>query len=118
MESRIKLSTADPLVKALLRVSFPNYRGRKVSASAWRGPLSLDLNWDGGSRDYVVLIDFAAERIGRLVSPSPWARGAHDPVDAPPGSILAVHSIFCGRDVGVTFYVRPASDGAKRLGVG
>ncbi len=114
--SLTKLSASDPLVKRLLSVSFPEYRGRKISAALWTAPLSLDLNWDGGSKDEVVLIDFAAGRIGRLRCPSPWAVGAHDPLIAPPDSILVVHSIFCGKEAGITFYVRRGAN-APLLGL-
>jgi hypothetical protein len=107
---------SDPMVKRLLAATFPNYKGRKVSVAAWSGPLYLDLNWSGGTRDEVVLVDVTNGRIGRLVVPSPWAAGAHDPVGTPPGSILAVHSYFMGRDVGVTFYVRPPDAGAMPAG--
>ena len=115
MTDALRLSRSDPAVKRLLAATFPNYRGRKLSAVAWNDrPLHLDLSWSGGTKDDVVLVDVANGRIGRLVIPSPWARGAADPVDVPAGAILAVHSYFCGMDVGVTFYVRPSD--VHRLG--
>jgi hypothetical protein len=105
----VPVSRAHPAVKAALAATFPNYRGRKVRVALWTAPLHLDLNWSGGTKDTVVLIDMANSRVGRLVVPSPWARGAADPVDCPPDAVLAVHSYFCGVDAGVTFYVRPGS---------
>ncbi len=59
--------------------TFPNYKGRKVRVAAFDRPLYLELNWSGGSKDHVVLVDTANGRIGRLVCPSPWAAGAFDP---------------------------------------
>lgn len=105
--SSVPVSRSLPLVRDLLRVSFPDYRGRKVRVAPWTSPLYLDLSWSGGTIDKVVLIDFRNGRVGKLVVPSPWARGAADPVDCPPGAVLAVRSWFCGHDSGVTFYVRP-----------
>lgn len=104
----LPLRRSDPLVKAALAATFPDYRGRKIRVAAWSGPLHLDLSWDGGTCDKVALIDVASGRVGHLVVPSPWAAGAADPVDCPPGAILVVRSWFCGVDSGVTFYVRPA----------
>jgi hypothetical protein len=95
-------------VKALLAATFPDYRGRKVSVALWSSPLHLDLSWSGGTVDKVALVDFVNGRVGHLVVPSPWARGAADPVDCPAGAMLVVHSYFCGKDAGVTIYCRPA----------
>lgn len=100
------LRRSDPLVKRVLAVSFPDYRGRKIKAVVTDGPLHLDLSWDGGTVDKVVLIDVAGGRVGKLNVPSPWASGANAPVDVPDGAIVAVHSYFCGVDVGVTFYMK------------
>ncbi len=107
----VPLRRSDPAVKRLLAATFPRYRGRKLSAVPWGdGPLYLDLSWSGGTKDEVVLVD-ASGRVSDLVVPSPWSGGANDPLRVPPGSILAVHSYFCGRDVGVRFYVRPGVGG-------
>lgn len=110
--SSIPVRRSDPLVKRVLAASFPAYKGRKISVAPWAGPLHLDLSWSGGTKDDVVLIDVANGRVGRLVVPSPWAVGAADPVDAPAGSLLVVHSYFCGVDVGITIYVRPPVGGS------
>jgi hypothetical protein len=108
MTTPVALRRSDPAVKRLLAATFPDYRGRKLSAVRWDDrPLHLDLSWSGGTVDKVVLVDVASGRIGTLVVPSPWSRGAADPVDVPAGAILAVHSYFVGVDAGVTFYVRP-----------
>lgn len=104
----MKVSRANPVIKRALAATFPRYKGRKITVEEWRAPLHLDLSWSGGTKDEVALIDIASNRVGRLVVPHPWARGAADPVDCPPGAVLVVHSYFCGADSGVTFYVRPA----------
>jgi len=101
------VSRSLPAVKAALAATFPDYRGRKVRVAPWTGPLHLDLSWSGGTCDKVALLDLTGGRVGHLVVPSPWARGAADPVDCPAGAVLVVRSYFCGKDAGVTFYVRP-----------
>ena len=116
MTTSTTVSRSDPLIKRALAATFPRYKGRKVRVVPFTAPLHLDLSWSGGTKDDVALIDVRNGRIGRLVVPSPWARGAADPVYCPPGAVLAVHSYFCGVDSGVTFYVRP--DDAPLLGPG
>jgi hypothetical protein len=113
--SSMRLSHAVPLVKQLLAMSFPAYKGRKVNATLLAGPISLDLNWSGGSRDQAVMIDLASGTRKPLRAPSPFERAGHEPFMPPPGVILAVHSIFCGKDAGVTFYVRAGSEDARKL---
>lgn len=103
----LTVSRSDPRIRAIINATFPDYRGRKVRLAPWSAPLHLDLSWSGGTRDRVALIDLHRGRIGHLTVPSPWSAGAADPVDAPAGSILVVHSIFCGRDAGLTIYLRP-----------
>jgi hypothetical protein len=117
MDQSAKLSISDPFVRWLLRASFPEYKGRKISARLYVRPLSLDLNWDGGSRDSVIFLDPVSGAASALRVPSPFDRAAHEPVVLPPGRILAVHSIFCGRDTGVTLYVWPGSPEAGKFGI-
>ncbi|HEX6984884.1 MAG TPA: hypothetical protein VF170_05880, partial [Planctomycetaceae bacterium] len=114
MAAPVAVSRSVPVVRRALAATFPDYRGRKVRVAAFDRPLSLDLSWSGGTVDKVALIDVRNGRIGHLRVPSAWARGAHDPVDCPPGAILVVRSWFCGVDSGVTFYVRP--DDAAAVG--
>lgn len=116
MTGPVPVSRSLPAVKAALAATFPDYRGRKIRVAPWSAPLSLDLNWSGGTCDKVALLDLRNGRIGKLVVPSPWARGAADPVDCPPGCVLVVRSWFCGQDAGVTFYVRPDDPAGLLLG--
>lgn len=112
--SPLPLRRSDPVVRRMLGATFPDYRGRKISAVVVGDDrLSFDLHWSGGSRDVVLLIDPAGDRIGKATSP--WFAPGDGAVVVPPGMILAVRSWFVGSDAGVTFYIRPASAG---LGAG
>ena len=115
--SPVPVSRAHPLVARVLATTFPDYRGRKVSVAPWSGPVSLDWNWDGGSRDFVAVVDTAGGRVAHAEVPAPWSH-QHRPVapcDFPDGYLLVVHSIFCGRDAGVTIYAKPSD---RLLGTG
>lgn len=72
-------------------------------------------NWDGGSRDTYTAIEIAT---GRQVPISdnmsaPWDKSRQDvAVAIAPGFAVVRHSVFCGKDMGLTFYVHP--DNAAR----
>jgi hypothetical protein len=109
--SAVKVSKADPLVKRALKATFPNWKGRKVTVEPSDGrALHLDLNWSGGTRDEVKVIDFAHGRIGRVTVGAPWT---HDgSLVQPEGTILVIHTIFLGVDVGMRIVVKPAGAAA------
>lgn len=104
----LKVSRTHPMIRKALAASFPTYRGRKVRVASYDRPRTFDLYWDGGSRDRLVLLRPDGASATVTVVGAPWAnKAAYEPIDVPAGHILAVHSIFCGQDAGVTFYVAP-----------
>jgi hypothetical protein len=104
----VTVSRAHPLIKRALAASFPTYKGRKITVAPYTTPRTFDLYWDGGTKDSLVLLRPDGASANVTVVGAPWAnKPAFAPIDVPPGHILAVHSIFCGHDVGVTFYVAP-----------
>lgn len=104
----MNVSRTNPLIRKALAASFPTYTGRKLRVEAYRGPRTFDLYWSGGTRDELVLLDAQRGPANLVVSGAPWGnRAAYEPIDQPAGTVLAVHTIFCGRDAGVTFIVRP-----------
>lgn len=113
------LRTGDPMVKRLLAVTFPQYRGRKVKARLWKGPMVLENYWSEGSRSYyraVRIIDGAVADFG---TDNPFFATAHEPVDLPSGVILVERSIFMGREAGLTVWARANDiDAARLLGDG
>lgn len=105
------LRTGDPLVKRLLKVTFPEYRGRKVKARLWKGPMRLENYWDGGTRSYYVAVRIADGGISNFGTDNPFERSAHEEVDLPVGVLLVEHSIFCGKDMGITVWGHPEALG-------
>lgn len=104
----VPVSRAHPVIKAVLKASFPSYRGRKVKVAAYEKPLHVEWNWGGGSIDKVVLIDMSNGKVGRAVIPAPWMHD-HGPLVVPPNHLAVINSIFCGEDVGVVIYVNSGS---------
>ena len=94
------------LVKKLAEVAYPEYSGRKFSASVKSRYYPEDY-WGGGSRNYMVAIDL---HTGRIMEPStdatnPYNALAHKEFDIPPGIGILEHCIFCGKDLGIRLYV-------------
>jgi hypothetical protein len=102
-------------VPALLR---GNYTGKMFKACVVTEvtvPAEAGL-WSGGSRDTYRLVEMAT---GREIPASdnmsaPWNRGRVDrKIVLEPGYVVIEHTIFCGKDLGLTFYVHP--DNAAKL---
>jgi len=111
-----KISYADPRVKRIIQDCYPTYRGRKVRLSE-HIPSQLDSWWDGGSRDYYVFYQPTTRKVFPVHSNHPVFE-ANQPRNLnqesiPEDVLLVEHSIFCGKDVGITIHVK--SDQIKLL---
>lgn len=74
--------------------------------------------WDGGSRDTFQVIRLsdgkALDASDNMTAPNNRDPKAHRTIAIPPGFAFVRHSISCGQDSGLTFYVHP-SDAATLL---
>lgn len=111
MRESIKLSKANPVVKRILAASFPQWRGRKVKAELTDRPVYIDTVGGGGSYDRAVAIQISEGRSAEFPNVSPYSseytRQIQEGVDLPPGVLLVVHSMFMGKDAGITIYAAP-----------
>lgn len=41
-----------PEVMALVHAAFPEYKGKRINVESFRGPMTMQSYWSGGSRDY------------------------------------------------------------------
>lgn len=99
--------TKDSEVRRIASLAFPNYSGHKFKLSA-SPPSRLDSCWGGGSRDFYVLIDLASgNSIPIPENGTPFSNGGQIfTLSALPQNIALVqHTIFCGKDLGITVYV-------------
>jgi hypothetical protein len=99
-----------PEVTTMARRAFPAYRGRKYKLDNSDHPVSTTSYWGCGSRDYFVALDLATNRILPIPqNGTPFDGGPIAPngVEVPPGYMIVEHSIFCGKDMGITFHVNP-----------
>lgn len=101
-------------VPAALRGSYSGRKFKAVVTESVYIPATAGL-WDGGSRDTF----HAAElETGRTVAfpgqnEAPWGNRQAHTVTLVPGIVVIEHSVFCGKDSGLTFYVHP--DNATKL---
>ncbi len=67
--------------------------------------------WSGGSRETYRVVRLAdGAEIEPLRDQSPWDRARRDiSVTLEPGIAVICHSMFCGKDHGLTFYVHPSN---------
>ena len=100
------VSKPDEIMKTAARKI--GYSGRTFKISS-RIPSRLDSYWDGGSRDYFYFYQPATGEILPVGSNHPVFEADQPRVlkRLPEDLILIEHSIFCGKDTGLTFYVNP-----------
>lgn len=113
------VGTVTKLTKAqawpIVSQAFPNYTGRKFKIDFCSAPTVYDLNWGGGTRNQYKLVKLGNFECRDFPSFTPWANpieGENFPMRQ--GYVLVEHSIFQGKNCGITIYAHPA-DGTKAL---
>ena len=106
----IKISYADKRVKQIITDCYPTYKGRKVRLSTYM-PKQIDSYWDEGSRDYFVWYQPTTRKSFPVHSNHPGFERNQprniNPELIPEDVMLVEHSIFCGKDVGITIHINP-----------
>ena len=107
MFNRIKVTKAT--IKPLLQATFPGYSGRTFYTD-FDGKVTFhDTNWGGGSRNKYVVISMGTGQVAGVPAPAPWVNPVEGKtVELTEDLVVACHSIFCGKDCGVTFYAHPS----------
>jgi hypothetical protein len=84
------------------------YKGRKFRLHICETvEIPADANlWSGGSKDSYSAIELETGRAVTLGSTgAPWAPGRENKtIRLVPGIVVKMHSYFCGKDTGLTFY--------------
>jgi hypothetical protein len=101
----------DAATKAVVSACFPSYRGRKYRLNVQTHPLNVKSSWSGGSRDQFVFFNLETRTVFQVPPQSAFdkqIKGA-DTVTLPDGIVCVSHSIFMGKDSGITIHVNPAN---------
>ena len=98
-------------VPALLLRAFPAYTGRKFAAVVCEAVSLHDAYWSGGSRSTYRALELATGRtcdpVSFVLNPPQFGGAARAvTVPLPSGWVIVQHSIFCGKDAGLTFHIR------------
>ena len=93
--------------------AFPSYAGKKFGVAPFPSHgKDLTSNWSGGSRDYFALISLSTlQTLPIPQNGTPFdGKGSGGLVLSalPEGAALVEHTIFSGKDLGVTVYVNSA----------
>lgn len=105
--------TTDPEIKRIAKVAYPDYRGRKIRWKVQAYPLDCRSYWDGGSRTYFKFVRLADNAVVSMPTQSAFDKqiAGSDAVVIPEGFVCVTHSIFCGKDTGLTVYVNSTNVG-------
>src|SRR5215467_1660620 len=104
----IYLTGKEPLIGQIARAAFPGYTGNKFRLDITDRPINCASSWEGGSRDYFVFVDLATmNSSGQMPAQSAFDRKVEglDHVTLPPNVACVEHSIFCGKDMGLTIHI-------------
>lgn len=107
----IHLEKLDSFAQGIVAAAYPSYRGRKFRITISDDPIDVRSYWDGGSRDYFVFVDLSTMRAAEVPTQSafdPKINGAQS-VKLPDGFACVEHSIFCGKDAGITIMIGSAN---------
>ena len=106
MNERIKVKKSQ--VKPILAATFPEYKGRTINVEFASTVTFYDTNWGGGSRNSYVAVS-SDGRTAQLNVPAPWLNVVEgQSIEMPEYAMIVEHSIFCGKDCGITIYAHPA----------
>lgn len=107
MKRSVYLDRLEGIPARIASATFPNYSGRKFEITTGTCFNPNENNWQGGSRTYMKLVS----RDGKMVTVpecgNPFSGFAPESVEIPPQSILVEHVLFCGKDLGLRFVIRP-----------
>ena len=100
-----------PVMRKVAQAAFPNYSGRKFQVT-FAETVNCRSYWDGGSRDYYVFVRLDNfEKMAAPTSHPYFNRDVQNVESVPlqPGLVCVQHSIFCGKDTGLTFILHPSA---------
>lgn len=88
---------------------YPEYRGTKFKVETCESVSLINAYWDGGSRTTYQAVNLDTGGVFPAVGElrNPFRVPTAPTVDLPPRTAIVAHSIFCGKDMGITIYARP-----------
>ena len=105
----IYLEKLDDFLQTIKNGTFPEYNGKKFKIETVDETFQMNNYWSGGTRSFYSVVELET---GKVLNPdnstnNPFNKIAHETYGLPIGCVLVEHSIFCGKDMGLTFHIRP-----------
>lgn len=99
------ITKPDSTINRIVNASFSGYKGKRIILST-EIPTKLDSYWDGGSKDSYAFYNLDTGKSKPLASNHPFfeKQNPRDLLYLPERNLLVKHSIFCGKDMGITIY--------------
>lgn len=115
MRAAIKVKKA--AVKEIVKVTFPEYRGRTFKVQYTESVTFHDTNWGGGSRTEYKIVKRGVG-VAKVTVDAPWCNVIEgQTVELDHDHLIVAHSVFCGHDCGITVYAHPMLE-TQRLASG
>ncbi len=109
-ESTVYIDKPDDLIKKIINATFPGYSGRKIQVVVGKLPTQLNSYWSGGSKDEYCFYNLANDKAKPVMSNHPQFERSQprdlDPEALPDSVVLVKHTIFSGKDLGITIYAK------------
>lgn len=96
-----------PKIDRIVEIAYPGYKGRKIRIAPF-SKMSINSYWSGGSRDYFVFVNLLTKQV--FETPQNGTMFDSHSLECnhlPENIALIEHSIFCGKDCGITIYFPP-----------
>ena len=96
----------DALLKKICKLAYPSYKGRKFEVQYNTKKITMHSYWDGGSKTDYVIVNVAKMQVVVVPDNHPVFGNYPDMtnVPIPDDFVVVAHTIFCGRDMGLTIY--------------
>lgn len=104
----MSIFTNDPSVVELANLAFVNYKGKKYKVDVSDHPISLESYWSGGSRDYHHVVKLSTKQVVEVPqNGTMFDKKLENKTFPCPDYAVITHSIFQGKDLGITISIHP-----------
>jgi hypothetical protein len=94
--------------RPIVKLTFPNYHGRKFKLEFTDRITFYDTNWSGGTKNEYRFVHVTGKVVA-LHAPAPWTTPIEGKmVELPANVLVVVRQYFCGMEVGISIYANPS----------
>jgi hypothetical protein len=94
--------------RPIVKLTFPEYHGRKFKLQFVDHITFYDTNWAGGTKNEYKFVRVDGKVVA-LHAPAPWINPIEGKtVELPANVLVVVRQHFCGMEVGITIFANPS----------